>query len=145
MWAYVEILLICNFHPSRSRNYATTIISKLNNFAEVLAVRVHVDVYMATAALRSITGESLCDTRHRTRYTFLLPTNPPPPNPTTLNHLYLFFLRLRRKKIIDGKMSCNFSDLSPKFGKIGQKIGQTFLKKLPFCVTQKTSFCTSKI
>ena len=41
---YVEISLICNFHPSRTRNYATTIISKLNNFAEVLAVRVHVDV-----------------------------------------------------------------------------------------------------
>ena len=44
MWAYVEILLICNFHPSRARNYATTIISKLNNFAEVLAVRVHMHV-----------------------------------------------------------------------------------------------------
>ena len=41
---HVEILLICNFHPSRARNYATTVISKLNNFAEVLAVRVHVDV-----------------------------------------------------------------------------------------------------
>ena len=101
MCAYVEILLICNFHPSRARNCATTIISKLNNFAEVLAVRVHVDVYMATAALRSLTHETLCDTGHVTL--FLLPTNPPPPNPTTLNHLYLFFLRLRRKKIIDGK------------------------------------------
>ena len=54
MWAYVEILLICNFHPSRARNYATTITSKLNNFAEVLAVRVHVNVYMATPALRSL-------------------------------------------------------------------------------------------
>ena len=88
----MEILLICNFHPrpSRARNYATTIISKLNNFAGLLAVRVHVDVYMATAALRSITGESLCDTGHVTL--FLLPTNPPPPNPTTLNRLYLFFL-----------------------------------------------------
>ena len=52
-------------NPSRARNYATTIISKLNNFAEVLAVRVHVDVYMATAALRSITGESLCRKKHR--------------------------------------------------------------------------------
>ena len=99
----MEILLICNFHPSRAHNYATTIISKLNNFAEELAVRVHVDVYMATAALRSITGDSLCDTGHVTL--FLLPTNPPPPNPTTLNHLYLFFLRLRRKRIIDGKNS----------------------------------------
>ena len=37
---HVEILLICNFHPSRARNFATTVISKLNNFAEVLAVRV---------------------------------------------------------------------------------------------------------
>ena len=83
MWAYVEILLICNFHPSRARNYATTITSKLNNFAEVLAVRVHVDVYMATPALRSLTHETLCDTGHVTL--FLLPTNPPPPNPTTLN------------------------------------------------------------
>ena len=44
---------ICNFHPSRARNYATSVISKLNNFAEVFAVRVHVDVYMATAALRT--------------------------------------------------------------------------------------------
>ena len=63
----------------------------------------HVDVYMATAALRSITGESLCDTGHRTRYTFLLPTNPPPPNPTTLNHLYLFFFAASPQIIIDGK------------------------------------------
>ena len=65
MCAYVEILLICNFYPSRARN-ATTSISKLNNFAEVLAVRVHVDVYMATAALRSLTHETLCDTGKRT-------------------------------------------------------------------------------
>ena len=64
MWTYVEILLICNFLPSRARNYATTIISKLNNFAKVLAVHLHVDVYMATAALPSITGETLCDTGH---------------------------------------------------------------------------------
>ena len=63
---YVEILLICNFHPSRTRNYATTVISKLDNFAKVLAVRVHVDVYMATAALRSLTHETLCDTGQRT-------------------------------------------------------------------------------
>ena len=63
---YVEILSICNFHPSRARNYAMTVISKLNNFAEVLAVRVHVDVYMATAALRSLTHETLCDTGQRT-------------------------------------------------------------------------------
>ena len=66
---YVEILLICNFHPSRARNYAKTVISKLDNFAEVLAVRVHVDdvdVYMATAALRSLTHKTLCDTGQRT-------------------------------------------------------------------------------
>ena len=67
---YVEILLICNFHPSRARNYAKskTVISKLNNFAEaeVFSVRVHVDVYMATAALRSLTHETLCDTGQRT-------------------------------------------------------------------------------
>ena len=62
----VEILLICNFHPSRARNFATTIISKLNNFAEVLGVRVHVDVYMATPVLRSLTHETLCDTGQRT-------------------------------------------------------------------------------
>ena len=49
------------FHPSRARN-ATIIISKLNNFAEVLAVSVHVDVYMATPALRSLTHDTLCDT-----------------------------------------------------------------------------------
>ena len=94
MWAYVEI--ICNFHPSRARNYATTIISKLNNFAEVLAVRVHVDVYMATAALRSITGESLCDTGHVTLFTTYQPTT------TKSDHfkpsILVFFLRLRRKK-----------------------------------------------
>ena len=60
----VEILLICNFHPSRARNFATTIISKLNNFAEVLAV--HVDVYMATPVLRSLTHETLSDTGQRT-------------------------------------------------------------------------------
>ena len=62
MCTYVEIKLICNFHPSRARNYATTIITKLNNFAEVLAVRVHVDVYMATPVLRSLTHKTLCDT-----------------------------------------------------------------------------------
>ena len=66
MSAYVEIWLIRNFHPSRARNYATTIISKLNNFAEVLAVCVHVDVYMATPALRSLTHGTLCDTGQRT-------------------------------------------------------------------------------
>ena len=33
---------------------------------EVSAVRVHVDVYMATPALRSLTHETLCDTGHRT-------------------------------------------------------------------------------
>ena len=62
----MEIYLIRNFHPSRVRNYATTIISKLNNFAEVLTVRVHVDVYMLTPALRSSTHETLCDTGQRT-------------------------------------------------------------------------------
>ena len=66
MCTYVEILLICDFHLSRARNYATTIISKLNNFAEVLAVRVHVDVYMATPSLRSLTHETLCDSGQRT-------------------------------------------------------------------------------
>ena len=60
----MEIRLIRNFHQSRARNYSSTIISKLNNFAEVLAVRVHVDVYMATPALRSLTHETLCDTGH---------------------------------------------------------------------------------
>ena len=90
--------IICNFHPSRARN-ATIIISKLNNFAEVLAVRVHVDVYMATTVLRSVTHDSLCDTGHddRHHHHHHLPTTPSP-NPSTLNHLYLFFLRLRRKK-----------------------------------------------
>ena len=93
----VEILLICNFHPSRARNYATTVISKLNNFAEILAVRVHVDVYMATPVLRSLTHETLCDTGQRTvdsgqRTRRNLPTTTyPSPNPSTLNHLYLFF------------------------------------------------------
>ena len=98
----MEILLIkickCNFHLSRARNYTTTIISKLNNFAEVLAV--HVDVYMATAALRSITGDSLCDTGHVTLFTTYQPTT------TKSDHFkpsILVFLRLRRKKIIDGK------------------------------------------
>ena len=66
MCSHVEILLVCNFHRSRAPNYATSIISKLNNFAEVLAVRVHVDVYMATPALQSLTHETLCDTRQRT-------------------------------------------------------------------------------
>ena len=66
MSAYEEIYLIRNFYLSRARNYATTIISKLNNFAEVLAVRVPVDVYMATPALRSLTHETLCDTGQRT-------------------------------------------------------------------------------
>ena len=84
-------------HPSRARNCATAIISKLNNFAEVLAARVHVDVYMATAALRSLTHETLCDSGQRTPRN--LPTTTyPSPNPSTLNHLYLFFLWLRHKK-----------------------------------------------
>ena len=96
MNAYVEIWLICNFYPSRARN-ATSIILKLNNFAEVLAVRVHVDVYKATAALRSLTLKTLCDTGQRTPWN--LPTTTyPSPNPSTLNHLYLLFLWLRHKK-----------------------------------------------
>ena len=73
MSAYVEIRLIRNFHPGRARNAsATTIISKLNNFAEVLAVRVHVNVYMATPVLRSLTHDTLCDTGHLEIY------QPPP-------------------------------------------------------------------
>ena len=102
MSAYVEILLICNFHPSRARNYATTIISKLNNFAEVLTAHVHVDVYMVTPALRSLTHETLCDTGQRTPWN--LPTTTyPSPNPSTLNHLYLFFFVASPQKNIDGK------------------------------------------
>ena len=68
----IEILLMCNFHPSSARNCATTISSKLNNFAEVLAVRVHMDVYMVTAALQSLTHETLCDSGHHEIY------QPPP-------------------------------------------------------------------
>ena len=75
----VKILFICNFYPSRARNYATTIISKLNNFAEVLAVRMHVDVYMATPALRSLTHETLCDTGQRTADSGHVEIYQPPP------------------------------------------------------------------
>ena len=122
---YVEILLICNFHPSRARNFATTIISKLNNFAEVLAV--HVDVYMATPVLRSLTHETLCDTGQRTRRN--LPTTTyPSPNPSTLNHLYLFFLRLRRKKIIDGKKIQK--DMNMDFSKKIQRQGSRLEVKI---------------
>ena len=99
---YVEIKLICNFHPGWALN-ATTIISKLNNFTEVLAVPVHVDVYMATVALRSITGKSLCDTGQGTLRN--LPTTTyPPPNPSTLNQLYLFLFCGFATKNIDGKI-----------------------------------------
>ena len=105
MWAYVETLSICNLHPSRARNYATTIISKLNNFAEVLAVHVHVDVYMATAALRSITGESLCDTGHVTLFTTYQPTT----STTKSDHFkpsILVFFAASPQKIIDGNKNC---------------------------------------
>ena len=101
---YVEILLICNFHPSRARNYATTVILKLNNFAEVLAVRVHVDVYMATAALRSLTHETLCDTGQRTADTLKF-TNHHLPITKSLHFKpsILVFFAASPQKIIDGK------------------------------------------
>ena len=57
-YLHISLSLICNFHLSRALNYATTIISKLNNFADVLAVRVHVDVYMATPAPGGKTSKS---------------------------------------------------------------------------------------
>ena len=101
---YVEILLICNFHPSRARNYATTVISKLNNFAEVLAVRVHVDVYMATAGLRSLTHKTLCDTGQRTADTLKF-TNHHQPITKSLHFKpsILVFFAASPQKIIDGK------------------------------------------
>ena len=101
---YVEILLICNFHPSRARNYATTVISKLNNFADVLAVRVHVDVYMATAALRSLTHKTLCDTGQRTADTLKF-TNHHLPITKSLHFKpsILVFFAASPQKIIDGK------------------------------------------
>ena len=116
---YVEILLICNFHPSRARNYATTIISKLNNFAEVLAVRVHVDVYMATAALRSLTHETLCDTGQRTADTLKFTNH----HLTITKSLHfkpsiLVFFAASPQKIIDGKNAvrfCSFLSLSLHF------------------------------
>ena len=73
------------FHPSRARN-ATVIISKLNNFAEVLAVRVHVDVYMATPALRSLTHETLCDTTATATATTTTTTYLPTTTPTKSLH-----------------------------------------------------------
>ena len=104
MSAYEEIYLIRNFYPSRARNYATTIISKLNNFAEVLAVRVHVDVYMATPALRSLTHETLCDTGQRTADTLKFTNHH---LPTTKSHHFkpsiLAFFAASPQKIIDGK------------------------------------------
>ena len=101
---YVEILLICNFHLSRARNYATTVISKLNNFAEVLAVRVHVDVYMATAVLRSLTHETLCDTGQRTADTLKF-TNHHLPITKSLHFKpsILVFFAASPQKNIDGK------------------------------------------
>ena len=90
------------FHPSRARN-ATIIISKLNNFAEVLAVRVHVDVYMATPALRSLTHETLCDTTATatTTTTTYLPTTTPTKSHHFKPSILAFFAF--GKKIIDGK------------------------------------------
>ena len=64
----------------------------------------HVDVYMATAALRSITGKSLCDTGHRTRYTFF--TTYQPTTTTKSDHFkpsILVFFAASPQKIIDGK------------------------------------------
>ena len=101
---YVEILLICNFHPSRARNYGTTVISKLNNFAEVLAVRVHVDVYMATAALRSLTHETLCDTGQRTADTLkFINYHLPITKSLHFKPSILVFFAASPQKIIDGK------------------------------------------
>ena len=101
---YVEILLICNFHPSRARNYATTVISKLNNFAEVLAVRVDVDVYMTTPVVRSLTHETLCDTGQRTADTSKF-TNHHLPITKSLHFKpsILVFFAASPQKIIDGK------------------------------------------
>ena len=100
MCTYVEILLICNVHLSRARNYATTIISKLNNFAEVLAVRVHVDVYMATPALRSLTHETLCDTGQRTADTLKFTNHH---LPITKSHHFKTSPKNRWKKYTDAK------------------------------------------
>ena len=103
---YVEILLICNFHPSRARNYATTVILKLNNFAEVLAVRVHVDVYMATAALRSLTHETLCDTGQRTADTLkFINHHLPITKSLHFKPSILVFFAASPQKIIDGKIA----------------------------------------
>ena len=99
-----KILLICNFHPSRARNYTTTIISKLDNFAEVLAVRVHVDVYMVTPALRSLTHETLCDTGQWTADTLKF-TNHHLPITKSLHFkpsILVFFVASPQKNI-DGK------------------------------------------
>ena len=110
---YVEILSICNFHPSRARNCATTVISKLNNFAEVLAVRVHVDVYMATAALRSLTHETLCDTGQRTADTLKF-TNHHLPITKSLHFKpsILVFFAASPQKIIDGKYGAHVDEVS---------------------------------
>ena len=99
----ILILLICNFHPSRARNFATTIISKLNNFAEVLGVRMHVDVYMATPVLRSLTHETLCDSGQRTADTLKF-TNHHLPITKSLHFKpsILVFFAASPQKIIDG-------------------------------------------
>ena len=89
---------MCNFHPSRARTYATTITSKLNNFAEVLAVRVHVDVYMATPALQSLTHETLCNIGHWTRCTFYTTYQPTTTKSDHFKPSILAFFALGKKK-----------------------------------------------
>ena len=114
MNAYVGILLICNFHPSRARNYATTIISKLNNFAEVLVVRVHVDVYMATPALRSLTHETLCDTGHFEFTNHHLPiTKSLHFKPSILVFLWLRHKKHKWKKLVDTRIACKIAPCNP--------------------------------
>ena len=102
------------FHPSRARN-ATVIISKLNNFAEVLAVLVHVDVYMATPALRSLTHETLCDTTATATATATATTTTttylPTTTPTKSLHFkpsILVFFAASPQKNIDGKNRISF-------------------------------------
>ena len=123
---YVEISLICNFHPSRARNYATTVISKLNNFAEVFAVRVHVDVYMATAALRSLTHETLCDTGQRTADTLKFTNHhlPITKSPHFKPSILVFFAA-SPQKIIDGKKTILNNSILKQFDSIGHKDNNT--------------------
>ena len=108
------------FHPSRAQN--ATIISKLNNFAEVLAVRVHVDVYMATPALRSLTHETLCDTTATATATTTTTTYLPTTTPIKSHHFKPSILAFFAfgKKIIDGKNSCLLIEDCSWGGKIFQ-------------------------